>query len=218
VTELLDLLGETFGSVLGHPAVTTAARLAAVYLVVLWLASAWWVWRDARARYRDAIAPYVAAAAIVLVTPLLFPLAAVVYRVLRPSRTVAAADAGEIQLTMLEEEAARPACGRCGIVVDEEWVACPACGATLAVRCRSCGRSLELDWTICAWCAADVPWALPGEGADGSTVPALPEPVAIPIRPGGRPLVPVMAAPDELDEPVPAEPAGRRLPARRRAD
>ncbi|HEX5828980.1 MAG TPA: zinc ribbon domain-containing protein [Candidatus Limnocylindrales bacterium] len=218
MTELFDLLGETFGSVLAHPAVTTAARLAVVYLVVLWLASAWWVWRDARARYRDAIAPYVAAAAIVLVTPLLFPLAAVVYRVLRPSRTVAAADAEEIQLTMLEEEASRPACGRCGSLVEEDWVACPACGGTLAVRCETCGRPLELDWTICAWCAADVPWALPGDGPPGSTLPTLPEPVAIPIRPGGRPLVPVMAVPDEADEPASTGPARRRLQSRRRAD
>lgn len=218
MTEILDIIGETFGSFLGHPAVLATAQLAAVYLVVLWLASAWWVWRDARARYRDAIAPYVAAAGIVLVTPLLFPLAAVVYRVLRPSRTVAAAEAEDLQLTMLEEEASRPACGRCGSLVDEEWVACPACGIALAVRCEACGRPLELDWTICAWCAADVPWLLPDDAPAVATASTRREPIAIPIHPGGRPWVPVMALPDETEEPVTATPAKRRRRAKRPAD
>jgi predicted RNA-binding Zn-ribbon protein involved in translation (DUF1610 family) len=221
VNELLDTLGDTLAAVVGHPAVVIAVRIALVYLVVLWLAAAWWVWRDARARYRDPLVPYVAAAAVVLVTPLLFPLAAVVYRLVRPSMTTAHAEATALQLAMLEEEAVRPVCAGCGGEVDEEWVRCPSCGTTLSVRCESCGRPLELDWTICAWCAAEVPWA---EAADPDVAPvrvgSLPAPVAIPIRPGGRPLVPVMAVPEEPPAgeaaPEPALPGRRRVRTRRR--
>jgi len=203
---LTDAIGQAFAELLGNPLVGLAARLLAMYLIVLWVASAWWVWRDARARTRDPIVPYLAAAGVVLVTPLLFPRAVVVYRVIRPPLTVAAAEAADLQLAVLEEEATRPTCRRCGSIVDEEWVACPICGSELAIRCAECGRPLELDWTICAWCAADVPWSTPPAAADPT-----PEPVAIPIRPGGRPLVPVMVLPeDQVPSGAPASPGRRR--------
>ena len=70
-------IGDTFAAVLAQPAVAVAARLALVCLVVLWIASAWWVWQDARARARGTIVAYVSAAAVIIVTPLLFPLAVV---------------------------------------------------------------------------------------------------------------------------------------------
>lgn len=194
---LLEIAGEAFGAVLGHPLVGLVARFVAVYLVIVWFASAWWTWRDARARTRDELVPYLAAAGVILASPLFFPLAVVAYRVLRPPLTVAEEAAVQLQLAMLEEEAARSSCGRCGGVVEEDWIACPSCGNALAVRCTDCGRPLELDWQICAWCAAEVPWA---EEAEPSPEPAPPatRPVAIPIVPGGRALVPVMAAPEEL--------------------
>ena len=207
-----DAIGQAFAALLGHPLVGLGARLVGVYLVLLWVVSAWWAWRDARARTRDPFVPYLAAAGIILVTPVLFPLAVMVYRVIRPPLTVAAAEAQDLQLAILEEEAVRPTCGRCGAVVDEEWVACPTCGSELAVRCAGCGRPLELDWTICAWCAADVPWATPPDRRP----PA--EPVAIPIRPGGRPLVPVMALSDEEVPEAGVEAGRRRSRTRRPAD
>jgi len=206
-----DAVGDAFGELLRHPAIGIGLRFLVLYVVIVWIASAWWVWRDARARTTDVFVPYLAAAAVILVTPLLFPLAVVVYRLLRPPLTVSAATAAELQLAMLEEEATRSECGTCGATVDDEWVACPACGAELATRCAACGRPLELDWTICAWCAADVPWA-----ADPS--PAQPRAaVPIPIRPGGRPLLPVMAVPDDQHAP-PTAPRGRRRASTRRSD
>jgi DNA-directed RNA polymerase subunit RPC12/RpoP len=206
----MDAVAQTFGELLGHPAVGIAIRFIALYLVIVWIASAWWVWRDARTRSTDAFVPYLAAGAVILVTPLLFPLAVLSYRMVRPPLTVSAATSAELQMAMLEEEATHSECAMCGALVDDEWVACPACGSELAVRCVSCGRPLELDWRICAWCAAEVPW----DGDGRPTGPALPrEAVAIAIRPGGRPLLPVMAAPEAGDEP---EVAGSAAARRRR--
>ena len=209
---VMDAVAQTFGQMLGHPAVGVAIRLTVIYVVVVWIASAWWVWRDARTRSTDVFAPYLAAGAVILVTPLLFPLAVVIYRMVRPPLTVSAATSVELQMAMLEEEAAHSECATCGAIVDEEWVACPACGAELAVRCTSCGRPLELDWRICAWCAAEVPWHEEGR-LIGPTGPR--EAVAIPIRPGGRPLVPVMAAPDAAPEETGPPAARRRTTSRR---
>jgi predicted RNA-binding Zn-ribbon protein involved in translation (DUF1610 family) len=207
MSDVMDAVAQTFAQFLGHPAVGVAIRLIALYVVVVWIASAWWVWRDARTRSTDVLVPYLAAGAVLLVTPLLFPLAVVIYRMVRPPLTVSAATSVELQMAMLEEEATHSECAACGAIVDDDWVACPTCGAELSVRCTSCGRPLELDWQICAWCAAEVPW----DGAGRPVGPTAPrQAVAIPLRPGGRPLVPVMAAPDE--EPV----APRSPPARRR--
>jgi hypothetical protein len=213
VTDVTDAVGEAFAQLLGHPAVGLAIRFLALYVLILWLASAWWVWRDARARTTDVIVPYLAAGAVLLVTPVLFPLAVAVYRLVRPPLTVAAATSAELQLAMLEEEAAQSVCARCGASVDEEWVACPACGSPLAVRCDSCGRALELDWTICAWCAAEVPWAEQGP-AEPRGIPE--DAIAIPIRPGGRPLLPVMAIPEQRAGAA-GPPAARRRAGRRRS-
>ena len=155
---VMDAVAQTFGELLGHPAVGIAIRFIALYVVIVWIASAWWVWRDARTRSADPFVPYLAAGAVILVTPLLFPLAVLIYRMVRPPLTVSAATSAELQMAMLEEEATHSECATCGALVDEEWVACPSCGTELAVRCVSCGRPLELDWRICAWCAAEVPW------------------------------------------------------------
>ncbi len=202
---IVDAVAQAFADVLGHPAVGVAIRFMALYLVILWIASAWWVWRDARIRSTDAFLPYIAAGCVILVTPLLFPLAILVYRMMRPPLTVSAATSVELQLAMLEEEARHSACSTCGALVEDDWVACPSCGSELAVRCVSCGRPLELDWRICAWCAAEVPWDRDGQPI-GPPVPR--EAVAIPIRPGGRPLLPVMAAPEDEPEVV-GSPAAR---------
>jgi len=209
MSDVMDAVGETLAQLLGHPAVGVAIRLTALYVVVVWLASAWWVWRDARTRSTDVLVPYLAAGAVLLVTPLLFPLAVVIYRMVRPSLTVSAATSVELQMAMLEEEATHAECAACGALVDDEWVACPACGAELAVRCASCDRPLELDWRICAWCAAEVPWEATARSPES---PPAATPVAIPIRPGGRPLVPVLAAPDESQA---ARPGGGSVRRRR---
>jgi len=208
----MDAVAQTFGELLGHPAVGIAIRFLALYVVIVWIASAWWVWRDARIRSTDAFVPYLAAGVVILVTPLLFPLAVLIYRMVRPPLTVSAATSAELQMAMLEEEAAHSECATCGAMVDDEWVACPSCGTELAIRCVSCGRPLELDWRICAWCAAEVPWD--GEGRPISPAPHR-EAVAIAIRPGGRPLLPVMAAPDDEDEAVGSPAARRRTTSRR---
>ncbi len=189
---ITDIMGQYVGDVIGLPVVVVLLRALVTVAIVLWLASAWWTWRDAGARTRNPFVPYLAAAGVVLASPLAFALAIVVYRVVRPPLTVEADAAAQLQLAMLEEEVRRPACGACGSTVQDEWVACPECGTRLAVRCASCGRALDLDWSICAWCAAEVPWASPDTGGPSP----MREPVTIPIRPGGRPLVPVMAVPE----------------------
>jgi Double zinc ribbon len=157
-----DAIGEAFATVLADPVVGIVIRLAAASLVLIWLASALWVFVDTRRRSSSLVAAYGSAALLILATPLLFPAAVLVYTVLRPDGL-----ASERLLDELQHEAfsaaAEPRCAGCHRRVEEEWLLCPHCRRQLGHRCQSCGRTVGLDWTVCGWCAAD----LDGSG-DGS--------------------------------------------------
>jgi hypothetical protein len=164
------------------PAVRLALAAAAIYIVILWLASAFWASQDARRRHRSLAAPYLAAATIVLASPALFPLALLVYRVVRPAQTLS-----EARQQLLEDRLADldlqalAGCPDCGTSVEVDWLVCPTCRTRLAHRCLECGRSMRLEWSVCAWCGAEVrqPTLL---DAPQTTEPTIADPVFQPQR------------------------------------
>ncbi len=98
--EILDSIGKTIGDILNSQVVQLGARLIFVYLVVLWIASAYWAFRDMQQRSDNAILPYVVAAGIILFTPFLFVFAFWVYKIVRPHEKI-----GEVWERNLAEEA-----------------------------------------------------------------------------------------------------------------
>ena len=191
MSDIADAIAQTFGDLIGLPVVGLAGRLLLLGLVILWLATAWWVWRDASLRTGDPVLRAVATAGIFLATPLLFLFAAVVYLVLRPPLPDDPSQALELRLTELTVGVDPDRCPHCSTRVAAGWQRCPACGQKLTVPCPTCGEPVGLDWFLCAWCAGELPWA-----AEPADIRPVTPPVAIPIVPGGRPLVPVMAVPD----------------------
>jgi hypothetical protein len=127
--------------------------------VVLWIASAWWTYRDLATRTRDPIAPYLAAAGVLLATPLFFPLALLVYRLVRPQHPSAAEDVLALRVAALAAEP-EASCRGCGRETAAEWRRCPDCGTELTRPCDACGHPIGVGWTICAWCAAELPRAV----------------------------------------------------------
>lgn len=153
---LMDQFGEAIAAFTGQPIVRAVIIGASLYIVMVWLATAFWAFHDMRRRHRDPALPYVAAASIILVSPLLFPLALFVYRIVRPGQSLA--DSRERQLSdrLVDLEAGEGLhCPGCGHLVEELWLACPACRTRLAHQCVSCQRSMGLDWTLCAWCGTE---------------------------------------------------------------
>ncbi len=191
MSDLAGAIAQTFGDLIGLPIVGAVGRLLLLGLVVLWLATAWWVWRDSGMRTGDPVIRGVATAGIVLATPAFFLLAAVVYLVLRPQPPEDPSQSLELRLTELTVGTDPDRCPHCSARVVPGWQRCPACGQVLTIACPTCGEPVGLDWLLCAWCAAELPWV--AEPAD--IRPVVP-PVAIPIVPGGRPLVPVLAVED----------------------
>jgi RNA polymerase subunit RPABC4/transcription elongation factor Spt4 len=126
------------------------------YLFIVWLAAAYWAFRDMHDRTENPVLPYFAAALILVPTPFLFVLGVIVYRVIRPAERL-----GEVYERNLAEEAllaeveAVKTCRGCDRRVDPEWILCPWCRSRLNRVCPNCEKLVGLDWTLCAWCGKD---------------------------------------------------------------
>jgi len=188
--DILQQIGQSLGDIFDSAPVQLGIRAIGLYLVILWLATAYWAFRDMQQRSDNALLPYLAAAGIILFTPVFFVLAVWVYKIVRPHEKI-----GEVWERNLAEEAllaeveAIHHCPTCERRIDDEWIICPTCRTRLNRVCPNCSRLVGLDWSLCAWCGKDferreVPAAAIGSIADGrdatSRVPAPSSPTAIP--------------------------------------
>jgi hypothetical protein len=153
--EPISQLLKGVGDVLGSPQVQFLGLAAVAFLGVLWLASAYWAFRDMQLRTENPVLPYVAATFIIVFLPI-FPLAVLVYKIVRPQERV-----GEVYERTLAEEAllaeveAVHHCPMCTRRIDDEWIICPTCRTRLKRVCPNCSRLVGLDWSLCAWCGKD---------------------------------------------------------------
>lgn len=180
MNQILDAISGAFGTFFADPTIQLILRAIGFYIVFIWLATAYYAYRDMSHRTTNPIAPYLAAALIILFTPILFVFAFVLYRILRPQETVA--DAQERALAeeaMLVEVERQAHCANCGRAVHADWIICPACRNRLRRFCPNCSNLVELDWSLCPWCGKDFerPEQLPervraGRPARPGTVPA----------------------------------------------
>jgi hypothetical protein len=157
MTDVLDQLGATVAGVVDSPAFQLAVRLAVAYLVVLWLAAAFSVFRDVRLRSRSTPARYLAAMGVLVATPLFFLLAVAVYRIVRPGETIQAADERLLSEEALAASVRADACPSCGSAVGEDWNLCPWCRFRLQRPCPRCGQPASVEWDVCPWCVEELP-------------------------------------------------------------
>jgi RNA polymerase subunit RPABC4/transcription elongation factor Spt4 len=154
--QILETIGSTIGGFFDNPIVQLAIQATGIYIVILWLATAYWAFRDMQLRSENPVLPYLAAAIIVLFTPVLFLFGVVVYRIVRPHEKI-----GEVYERNLAEEALLAevetikTCPSCTRRINEEWIICPSCRTRLNRVCANCGRLVGLDWSLCAWCGKD---------------------------------------------------------------
>jgi len=153
--QILAGVGSALAGFFGSPVVQFVIYSILAYLVVLWLASAYWVFRDMQQRTENAILPYLAASLVIVFLPV-FPLAVFVYKIIRPHEKI-----GEVYERNLAEEAllaeveAIKSCPTCARRVNDEWIICPTCRTRLNRVCPNCSRLVGLDWSLRAWCGKD---------------------------------------------------------------
>ncbi len=154
--QILGTIGDALGDVFASPILQLGLRAVGIYLVIVWLATAYWAFRDMQQRSDNAILPYLASAGIILFTPLFFVLGVWVYKIVRPHEKI-----GEVWERNLAEEAllaeveAIHHCPTCERRIDDEWIICPTCRTRLNRVCPNCSRLVGLDWSLCAWCGKD---------------------------------------------------------------
>jgi RNA polymerase subunit RPABC4/transcription elongation factor Spt4 len=205
--QIIQQIGKTVSDVLSSPPVRIGFQAFAIYWIILWLAASYWAFRDMQLRTENPVLPYVMASLIILFTPVLFPAAVVVYRIIRPQERI-----GEVYERNLAEEAllaeveAVHTCPTCARRIDDEWIICPACRTRLKRVCPNCSRLVGLDWSLCAWCGKDferrdVAAASLTELAIAARPTPIEAPAPTPIaRAQTRAVRPGRSAPDPLPE------------------
>lgn len=202
-----DPIFQAVGDFFENPIIQLALRAAAIYIVVLWLASAYWAFRDLQHRTNNPVLPYVAATLIVLFTPIFFLLGVIIYKLVRPAERI-----GEVSERQLAEEALLAevesirSCPTCHRRVHEEWIICPICRTRLNRVCPNCGKLVGLDWSLCAWCGKDFERR---EAAAVGALPPAPEPATIAPRASARSSGSPAPDADRQAKPRPASPRSR---------
>ncbi len=141
------------------PDVGLIRNVGIFFLVVLWLATAFWTFKDARRRIEE---PWLIALAtlIGLVPPFLGP---IIYLFFRPPEYLQDVLERDLEIKAMEERLAQldQRCPVCRARVEAGYLVCPVCTTRLKQSCASCGQPLEALWQVCPYCAASVPPVLP---------------------------------------------------------
>ena len=142
----MDLTGlqAQFSDILNSDAVQLGLRAIVFNIALLWLATAFWAYRDMQQRTTNPVAPYLSATLIILFTPILFLFGYFLYKIVRPKETVAEANERALaEEAMLVEIESQPHCANCSRPVHEEWIICPTCRNRLRRVCPNCSRLVE---------------------------------------------------------------------------
>ena len=151
-------------------------NLAIFFVAVFWLASVYWVYKDARRRIAD---PWLVAMSTILgAVPFIGPL---VYLFFRPPEYLADVRERELEIRAIEERLGSPDahCPVCRASVEPEFLICPVCTTRLKQACATCKAPLEPLWQVCPFCETPIVRRL---GALEETIPLSPEELGEPLR------------------------------------
>ena len=158
------IVGSTFGSLHGFFSSAgwhVAVELAIFLLVIFWIATGWWVWKDARRRIED---PWMRTMAVIvgLIPPFLGP---IIYMLFRPPEYLEDVRERELEIRAMEERLSRRDlhCPVCRAEVAQEFLVCPVCTTKLKQACVNCRAPLEALWQVCPYCETPVESAAVGE-------------------------------------------------------
>ncbi len=139
---------------INNSGLNTAAELAILFLVVIWLALIYYTYSDARRRIEDKMLVGCATLAS------LFPYAGtLVYMIVRPPEFIE--DRHEREMEMQAAEARLHQfeyllCPHCDHEVEKDFLRCPSCMQKLKDACVNCARPLHPEWRLCPYCETEV--------------------------------------------------------------
>ncbi len=157
-------------------------RNLAIFLVaVFWLASIYWVYKDARRRIAD---PWLVAISTLLgAVPFVGPL---IYLFFRPPEYLEDVRERKLEIRAMEQRLTRrdAHCPVCRAEVEPEYLICPVCTTKLKQACATCKSPLEPLWQVCPFCETPIVRRSP---VFEQTMALSPEGLGEPLRtPGSR--------------------------------
>jgi RNA polymerase subunit RPABC4/transcription elongation factor Spt4 len=128
-------------------------NLAVFFVVVFWIATVYWVYKDARRRIEDPLIVWVVTA--VGVVPFIGP---VIYMLFRPPEYLEDVRERDLEIKAMEKRLGGRDlhCPVCRAEVDEEFLVCPVCTTKLRQACTNCHRPLEALWQVCPYCETPI--------------------------------------------------------------
>jgi len=154
------VIASSFGSIhdFFHSTAWYVIRNLAILLVVaLWVATVYWVYKDARRRIHDRF--LVAMSTAVGVLPFVGPF---IYMLFRPPEYLEDVRERDLEIRAMEERlGVELRCPVCRAPVDDDYLICPVCTTRLRQACVTCSRPLESSWQVCPYCETPIPTAAP---------------------------------------------------------
>ena len=167
------MIASTFGGVhdFFHSSTWYVIRnLALLMVVVFWVATVYWVYKDARRRISDRLLVWVSVAVGVL--PFIGPL---IYMLFRPPEYLEDMRERELEIRAMEERLGGGEdlrCPVCRAQIEEDFLVCPVCTTRLRQACVRCGKPLESAWQVCPYCETPIgaePEPMPKPAASRTT-------------------------------------------------
>ena len=148
------MIASTFGNFFHSSAWYVIRNLAILLVIVFWVATVYWVYKDARRRVADHLLVWVSTALGVI--PFLGPL---IYMLFRPPEYLDDVRERELEIRAMEERlgGGTARCPVCRAHVDDDFLVCPVCTTRLRQACTTCGKPLEAAWQLCPYCETPVP-------------------------------------------------------------
>lgn len=129
-------------------------NLTLFFVGVFYIATVFWVYKDARRRIED---PWMVVMATILgaIPPFLGP---IIYLFFRPPEYLEDVRERELEIKAMEERLARRDlhCPVCRAEVDASFLVCPVCTTKLKQACTNCKSPLEALWQVCPFCETPV--------------------------------------------------------------
>jgi hypothetical protein len=129
-------------------------NLAVFFAVVFYLATVFWIYKDARRRLED---PWLIGVAVMVGVIVPF-LGVFVYMLFRPPEYLEDVRERELEIKAMEERLSKRDlhCPVCRSEVDASFLVCPICTTKLKQACSNCKQPLEALWQVCPYCETPV--------------------------------------------------------------
>ena len=129
-------------------------NLTIFFVVVFWLAIAFWVHKDAKRRIEDPWLVWMSTL-LGLVPPFL---GAFIYMLFRPPEYLEDVRERELEIKAIEKRLGGRDmhCPVCRAEVDSTFLVCPVCTTKLRQACVNCKQPLEALWQVCPYCETPI--------------------------------------------------------------